>query len=472
AAAVDALVGRPAHEAVADLVAEALARPLPEPPPWFDDAPPQPDTPEFEAYVTLNAMRVNEYRAGWMASLHTGGLREKLTLFWHNHFVTSVDTYFLAPFAYRYLTLLRTHTLGNFRAFVDAIGRDAAMLVYLNGTQNRRGAPNENYARELLELFTMGPTGPDGSPNYTETDIQEIARALTGWVVDYFTLTTQHVLFLFDDGEKSFFGRTGRFGYDDVVSILFEERGSQIAHFICRKLYAEFVYAVPDDALVADLAQVMLDNDFALAPVIQTLLSSAHFFDEQVIGAQVKSPVGLLTGLLSETGTTPPDALYPLLLFGALLAGQLLLDPPNVAGWPGHHAWLSTSTLPTRWLLTDYLLFGADVMPPMDLTALAEALHDPDDPLAPFKLPVALAEHFLPAPLAEIGFDAGGIDFAGGSAPVPDEILNGPEHERELAKIFLEDVPWYEWSLSLEGAPFVLLRFVRYLMQVPEFQLT
>ena len=161
-----------------------------------------------------------------------------MTLFWHNHFVTQYDDYFIAMHAYRYLKLLREHALGNLKGFCPyAIGRDPAMLKYLDGDVNQKpGEPNENYARELLELFTMGPKDKDGNDNYTQSDIEEIARALTGWVIDYLTHTTSFYAGFFDNGEKTFFGQTGAFGYDDVIDIIFEERGCRDRLFYLRKV--------------------------------------------------------------------------------------------------------------------------------------------------------------------------------------------------------------------------------------------
>lgn len=472
---VTAWVGRSAEEAVDALVDAALALPLPEAPPWAETPPPSRDADPaaFEQYLEDNALWLMEARSAWVEALYAGGLREKMTLFWHNHFVTATETYGLAPFAHRYLSTLRTHALGNFKDFVYNIGLDPAMLIYLNGNTNTAGAPNENYARELLELFTMGEFDRFGQANYTQEDIQQIARALTGWVVDYHTLQVHFILFLFDGGEKTIMGRTGYFTYDDVVDLLFEERASAIATFICRKLYQEFVYAVPDEALVAELADLFVANDFEIAPVLRTLLKSAHFFDEQVIGARVKSPVELLVGMLLETQVPPAAETFTLLYRAAHFMGQALLDPPNVAGWPGHHAWLTTTTLPIRWLIADVMLFGGEGQPRADLLPLAAALQDPNDPMAVFYLPTALAEHFLPVPPETLDIGEVAEDFAGDLAayPVPDAVRNDAPHVQNLAKRFLSGIPWYEWSLYADTTPGLLLGYTRYLLQLPEYHL-
>lgn len=483
---IDALMGMEAQGAVAVLVEDAVNTPLPDPPVWANEAPPRNqdrNRDQLEAYLQNNAEWMLEFRGDWFRQMYLGGLRERMTLFWHNHFVTEADTYFnLAVYAYRYVNTLRTHALGNFKDFVHAIGVDPAMLYYLNGAQSVAGDPNENYARELLELFTMGEFDEQGQANYTQADIQEIARALTGWVPDPFSLTVQHVNALFDNGEKTIFGRTGTWGYDDVIDILFEERGPQIATFVCRKLYQEFVYEAPDEGLVSDLADVFVANDYDLAPVLDVLLQSAHFMDAEAIGAQIKSPVRMVVGLLQEVVfETPPDNLFIFLDRFAAFMEQRILYPPNVAGWEEHHTWLNTTTLPLRWLVSEFLIYGGRNEQSLDLVPLAEHLLgaldvplDPSDPKSVFALPLALAEHLLPVPPETLDLNPPAEGFAGDldTFPIPQEVLDGPAYVADLAKIFLVGVPWYEWSLYRPEAAALLLYFTRYLTQMPEFQLT
>jgi uncharacterized protein (DUF1800 family) len=408
-----------------------------------------------------------------------------MALFWSNHFVTESEGYFnLAIYAYRYLDLLRTHALGNVRDFVYDVGLNPAMLLYLNGNTSEVGAPNENYARELLELFTMGETNLQDRVNYTQQDIEEIARALTGWVVDPFRLEVYFIPQRHDTGIKTIFGQTGEFGYEEVIDLLFSERPRAIAEFVAAKLYRHFVYDAPgggpvfnglDPDLVSDLADVLLDADFELRPAVTTLLASAHFFDPEVMGAQIKRPLAVTVGTVGELLPEPPSpALFPLLDRLSFILQQRLFDPPNVAGWEEHHSWLDTTTLPIRWLVSDFLLYGNRGRQPMDLVPLAEQIHDPADPAAAFHLPVALAEHLLPVPIAEIAFDAPDEPFGGNldARPIPQEILDGPQYVLDLAKTFLSGIPWYEWNLYLDQSPALLLQFVRHLMHRPEYQLT
>ncbi len=472
--AMDIWVGRTAQEMADSLVDFALASPLPDPPSWANEPIPGRGSTQDErrAYRDLSNEWLLEFRLDWMARMRTEGLRERMALVWHNHFVTGVSTYRYAVFAFRYVQMLRTYALGNLKDFVYAVGKDPAMLIYLNGIQNEAGAPNENYARELLELFTMGQTAPDGSANYTEDDIRELARALTGWLVSGTTLEAVFIQSRHDAGEKTIFGQTGSFGYDSVIDLLFEQRGEAIAHFVCRHLYESLVYAEADETLVSEMAALLMASDFELAPVIRALMASAHFHDPEGHGAQIKAPVEHAIALTVETAVQPTPQTLSVLQRTARLNGQSLLDPPNVAGWPGHHDWINTTTLPFRWFVADALMSGqggTDV----DLVPLAELLHDASDTEAAFRLPVRIVEHLIPAPVELLDIPEITDDFGGDlvNFPVPAWVNDAPPHVRNLAKMFLGGQPWYEWSPYVPGANERLTSFVRQVSQYPEHQL-
>ena len=473
---VEQYLGQSAADVANKLVQAAIDAPMPDPPEWVDDTPPGRDVSQEtrQAYQQANRVHLREWVANWFERMTQYGLREKMTMFWHNHFVTEVQTYRGAPLAYRYVTALRTHALGNFKDFVRTIGIDPAMLIYLNGIQNQASAPNENYGRELLELFTMSQFDSQGNENYSQEDIEEIARALTGWRINERDYTVFLVPNRHDDGEKTFFGRTGHWGYDDVIDIIFDERADKIAEFIVRKLYKEFIYAAPDESLVAELAQVFLDNNFEIAPVVDALLSSAHFFDDQVVGAHIKSPVELSVGLLLELGSTTlgPDMLFLLNRVSDILH-QAVLSPPNVAGWEGHHTWLTTTTYVQRWSIIGEVLRRLERSDFVSYVALVEMLHDPNDPNAAFTLPVALAEHLLPVSLELLDLHVSKEPFAGDldSNPLPDEVANGPAYARNLAKLFLGNTPWYEWNLQSTGSARLISTYIQQLNFLPEFQL-
>jgi len=425
---------------VGNAVQQAKDALLPPAPDWVNETPPPEGSPEtdFQEFFDKNEQWYIEYQQSWLDEMQENPLRERMTLFWHDHFATELSKYQLAAFTYRHFTVLRKHALGNFKDFVREIGLDHAMLIYLDGVLNRKGEPNENYARELLELFTMG------IGHYTQDDITEIARALTGYFVDYFTFEKGFYPPFHDAGEKTFFGRNGNFGYDDVIDIIFEERDEEIAEFICTKLYQYFVYEVPNPVIVQGLKEVFLDNDFEIAPVVETLLKSEHFFDDEIIGAKIKSPVEFLLTMYQETLEQPSGEareLQPIFLF---LLEQFLFNPPNVAGWPEHHSWLSTSTMPLRWLISQYNLFYVAPTYQVDFIAIAESMSDPNDP---FKLSYDLAEFLLPVPLPE-------------------------EEMQKLPDILLQGLPDYEWHLDFEGADIRILGLMNHLRQLPEYQLT
>ncbi len=475
--AINALVGVTAGQAVDDIIAAALdttATPFPEAPEWANVIPPFNGTQEeIDAFIANNIEWLYEHQDEWFALLATVGLRERMTLFWHNHFVTQYDDYFLAMHAYRYLKLMREYAFGNFKDFVRAVGKDPAMLEYLDGNSNRVGEPNENYGRELLELFTMGPKDKDGNDNYTQQDIVEAARALTGWIIDYINHVGVFNADRFDTGDKTFLGQTGAWGYDDIVDIIFQERGAETAYFICEKLYKEFVYAVPDTAIVSELADDLVNANFEIEPVLTRLLKSAHFFDAAVIGAQLKSPIAMVIGMSAEVGReNTPDQLA-FLRFAAIFLQQDLLNPPNVAGWPGYRTWISTTSLPIRLLLSDFILFGNDGQNLVDMTPIAAQLPGADSPNAAFELPVALASYLLPVPLDTLDIGTVTEVFGGDlvNFPIPEEVLNGPAYAIDLAKIFLAGVPWYEWDLTTDIAPVLIALYARFLTQRPEFQL-
>ena len=262
-------------------------------------------------------------------------------------------------FCSEYVNCLQRNSLGNFRTFVSEIGLTSAMLRYLDGAFNNRQRPNENYARELYELFTLG----EGN-GYTEEDIIETARALTGYVnrgeVGCTMITfdpERH-----DPDAKTIMGQTGNWGYDDVIDVLFAQRTNEIANFICMKLYEFFVHPdSSDDAgnaqtIIAGMANTFVANNFDIAPVLSELFKSEHFFDETAIGVIIKSPFDLYLGLLKETGFTYDDGTVINSIDAARLIGQELFSPVDVAGWQRDRMWINTNFMIGRWLTMEVFL--------------------------------------------------------------------------------------------------------------------
>ena len=261
-------------------------------------------------------------------------LKEKMSLFWHNHFACrNLNIFYQQELLY----IVRRNALGNFGTMLKDVSRSAAMLNFLNNQQNRKDHPNENFAREVMELFTMG------RGNYTETDIKEAARAFTGWGSnakgEFVFRRFQH-----DYGSKTVLGRTGNFDGEDVLNILLEER--QTSYYITWKIYKYLVNEDADIEKVSWLADRFYDNDYDISKLLDDIFTSDWFYDKKNIGARIKSPVELLIGIrrILPMRLENEEALLVL----QRLLGQLLFYPPNVAGWPGGKAWIDSSSLMLR----------------------------------------------------------------------------------------------------------------------------
>jgi uncharacterized protein (DUF1800 family) len=263
-------------------------------------------------------------------------LQEKMTLFWHGHFTSAYQKGIPAAAMADQNDLFRTNALGNIRDLTLKVSQNPAMLRYLDNAQNVRAHPNENYARELMELFTLG------IGNYTETDVRESARSFTGWSIDR-DYAFQDYPARHDDGSKTFLGRTGDFNGRDIVEIIFSQPASE--RWFAQKLLNFFVYSEPEPALIDALAALIRKNDFNLQPVMSALLRSNVFYSSRAYRALVKSPVQFVVGSYQLFGIRQSD----LVALGALRRmGQVLFFPPNVKGWDGGAAWLNSQTVLTR----------------------------------------------------------------------------------------------------------------------------
>jgi uncharacterized protein (DUF1800 family) len=294
-------------------------------------------------------------RQWWLKRMIETGrpLEEKMTLFWHGHFATGWRTVEDSYHMYLQNRMLRTHATGDFADLAYRIIRDPAMLRYLDNNRSRRGQPNENLARELMELFVLGE-----GRGYTEQDIKEAARALTG-----FTFEDDSFRFdgrAHDDGRKTILGKTGSFDGDDLVQILLSR--PECSEFICGKLHRFFVDDSPDAPdrnariAIARLAELMRREKYRIKPVLRTLFLSRHFHDPTYRGSVVKSPVQLVVQTIRQLGTPPRELTT---LSSALdLMGQSLFQPPSVKGWDGGRTWINTSTLFIRQNIAVYLLTG------------------------------------------------------------------------------------------------------------------
>jgi uncharacterized protein (DUF1800 family) len=318
-------------------------------------------------------IRRRELISRWYAktlSLTTMSIQEKMTMFWSGILTSEIDVVNFAEFIFTQQALLRKHCLSNFKTMIKDITIDPAMLIYLDGRVNQKTSRitqiNENYARELMELFTCGPVDWDEKPNYSEDDVREAARALSGWVLSpsnkpdpaikyYVGLKGLFLSTRWDNGNKTFLGKTGNLNATDIINILFEQRSIQISRFICEKLYRAFVYDIPDRTIIDQMATIFR-NDWEIKPVLQILLKSAHFFHSENIGAMYKSPTTFMIGAIRSMGISQiPDFRFDMTSnvnrdltnrIGSL--GEIMFNPPNVKGWPGGRTWVSTSTISLR----------------------------------------------------------------------------------------------------------------------------
>jgi uncharacterized protein (DUF1800 family) len=261
-------------------------------------------------------------------------LWEKLAFFWHGHFACRNLN---ALYQQELLHVIRKNALGNFGTLLKEVSRSAAMLAFLNNQQNRKQKPNENFAREVMELFTMG------RGNYTEKDIKEAARAFTGW---QFKLNGEFIFRpnLHDAGTKTVLGKTGNFNGDNILDLLLQQK--QTALYITRKMYRFFVNEQVDEKRVEWLAERFYKSDYEIKTVLKDIFTSDWFYDEKNIGTRVKSPVDLLVGIRRSLPMQIENEDAQLFLQKVL--GQILFYPPNVAGWPGGLNWIDSSSLMFR----------------------------------------------------------------------------------------------------------------------------
>ncbi len=379
------------NEAVAMLLTHS--GPVPPPVNDYNNSVNDPDVPVGQTWVntpTSTVADVTSHRIfslrSWFCQLMLNegiSITEKMTLFWHNLFATQAFTVFNSRFLYKHFNLLRTNCLGNYKQLVKAITIDPQMLYYLNGNLNSKQAPDENYARELQELFTLGK-GPGSQ--YTEPDVQAAARVLTGWKADW---VTANVFFNANDHDTSnkqfsaFYenkviaGRAGAAGAqetDDLVNMIMDE--PETALYICRRLYRWFVYYVIDAQteanVIAPLANIFRTNNYNILPVLDTLFKSEHFYDMLNVGCYIKSPADYVIGLSKNFNVNKPafadvrQNLEANIMYIWLLEtlNMTICDPPNVAGWPAfrqeplfYQVWINSDTYPKRSRYSDYLIW-------------------------------------------------------------------------------------------------------------------
>jgi uncharacterized protein (DUF1800 family) len=330
------------------------------------------------------------------------------------------------------------------------VGKNPAMLVYLNGNLNEVGKPNENYARELMELFTMGENN-----GYTQADVVEMSRALTGWKCSQYQCN--EVTFngsKFDNKNKTIFGKTGNFGYNDVINLIFTERQNQVAYYICSKLYVHFIHHSPDPTFVTALSKLFIDSNWELLPVFTALFRSDHFFNDEFMGAIVKSPLECFIDFVRMSGNDQANltGLYGTFRYGSSNLGMELFNPINVAGWPGHFDWINENTLTQRWNYCRTIINTfTNEKCRETLRQLAIGLSSPDIS-NPDIITSAITLHFVGRNLDDNLHNAAVLHLKG-----------------DIPANYYEDGTW---NLNWNEAPFQLGNLLAYLVKLPEFQLS
>ena len=381
-----------------------------------------PNVPQGATWVTApydslaNGPRTKSFK-GWLVGQMLNqprSIEEKMTLFWSNHFSTGLQTVQDPRFGYTTNALCRQYALGNFKMLTKLITLDPGMLKYLNGNLNTVTAPDENYGRELQELFTVGKDA-NGNPYYNQNDVIAAAHVLTGWRIDGALISSYFTANRHDSTNKTFSafynntvitGQSGAAGaneIDDLLDMIFAT--NEVALNICRKLYRFFVYYEIDAATETDviqpLATIFRSNNYEIAPVLTALFSSEHFYDPLNRGVIIKSPVDTIVAFCRDYNVVFPDpavdligqyALWYKLSQQTTLLNQNLADPPNVAGWPAyyqepqyHEIWINTDTLPKRVMFTNTMvnngLNGSGANITADVVAYTATLTAPDDPV-------------------------------------------------------------------------------------------
>lgn len=293
---------------------------------------------------------LNKYGDWWIERMIVSDdrLRDQMTIFWHGHWVSSVKEVGSSADMIRQLQFLRDNALGRFEVLARGMGRDPAMLRYLNNDTNVKDHPNENWARELMELFSLG----DG--NYTETDIKEAARAFTGWSRDdgeYAFKRVDH-----DYGQKSVLGTSGNLGGDHVVDVILEQPAC--ARFLARKLIAYFEGVTPDEARVEEYAEALRATSYDVGMMLQKLFADPRFYRDEVVGTRVAGPVQYLVGSARRLQFDPPGQMV---LNAGDVLGQRLFWPPSVKGWEEGMAWITTASLMARSNMIAVMLGLIDV---------------------------------------------------------------------------------------------------------------
>ncbi len=436
--------------------------------------------------VEAEAYRIESWRGWWyelMLNQNTSIL-ERMTLFWSNHFATQTEAVLWGRSVYEYNRTLRANALGNFKELTKQVTLEGMMLIYLNGYLNTKGAPDENYARELQELFTVGK---DGAQQYSEDDVVAAARVLTGWRIALTDNSTYHFPIDHDFGDKqfsAFYNNTviqgsvnGAAELDAMLNMIFER--PEVAEFVCRKIYRWFVYyditPETEQNVIQPLAAIFRNNNYEIKPVMEALLKSEHFFEAAQTGCFIKTPVDISIGAmrsfnLNIPATTPWDGFVMRFYLTRYLADMSMIpgDPPNVAGWQAfrqkpqfYRIWINGDTLRNRNLFTDiltaFMISTTNDELKIDLLAFAKQFSNPGDPVA---LVEDITKLLLPQPLS-----------ATKKFLLKSLLLSGLPSDFYWTAAWTAHINNPNDAMAAEVVRSRLLTFHLYLTRLPEFQL-
>lgn len=431
-------------EVVQNIIDQALTTPNTYTPDWgfwsFND---------YSDYADENFEQRDIWYREAAKDLLNKGLKGRLAFFWFNHFVTQIEVYQHAPYLFQYWDLMQTHSLGNFKTFVSEVGIAPAMLLMLNGFENTSASPNENYARELYELFSLGANN-----GYTQEDIEETARALTGY--NHWSDFGAAIFFdesTFDASEKTIFGQTGNWGYDDVIDILFQERADTIATFICEKLYRYFVSPELSEPIITELKDALIAAEWEMIPVLNILFKSEHFFDQNAGSQLVKSPYDVTLTFVNESEMQYVDSeedFLNLIIYVTGVLGQDFFQPIDVAGWQRDQDWINTATLSGRWLALTFISWQFWNYDSDQYRQLAINLTNNSND--PYFITNTIVDFFLPTSLYTVSeYDTATDVFKG-----------------EIPQGYYDDGTW---NLGWESAPYQVIMLIQHIFRMPEFQL-
>lgn len=410
--------------------------PMPAPPnPWVNLTPAQAQQDSGETGTWYRQMTY-----WWYNRMVSEGLsmKEKMVLFWHNHLACERDKVNYPQHMYQQNQLFRKFAFGNFKQLIKEVCIDPTMLIYLDGNNSRGTGPNENFARELFELFTLG------IGNYTENDIKQAAKVLSGWQVKGLTAVFDPTRW-HKESSLTIFGKTAQFNVNTLVDLVFEQKAC--AEFICRKLYKDFIYHKPDEKFVSQMASVLRANNYEMKPLLRFMLLSDHFYQVDFRASHIKDPQELIVGSFKALQIKSPDLVNAYEL--ARILQMQLFQPPDVAGWPGQRNWISSTTYSYRGGFTDSLLTGRR----FNGTAVTGKLD-----------PIAYARTFPNSEKAALFVN-----------DVIDSLILFPLSDTKrqfLVDTLLDGTIAANWSTFTPQADARIIRLLKAIMRLPEYQLS